>query len=299
MEKKKHIVLLGAGAVGVLPAVKFLACPEVRLTVAADAHRVARYRRDGIFFNNDPLPFEFASPEEMNGSPAADWVIIATKTPSLQEALENILPLVNSQTILLPLLNGITASDIIQKRFPGNTVLKGYFLGHASVREKNRIYHDGVGTFYIGGSQDATLTTAGLLKKAGVSVEVPEDIISAMWKKFVLNVGVNQTQAVFKADYGEMQKNPQMLEYAQNLMLEAVQVARAEKVAHTENMVSDAMKVILEMPGDVKTSMLQDVLAGRETEVDAFAGTLCRKAAQYRISVPFNQDVLTQLGHIS
>ena len=116
-----------------------------------------------------------------------------------------------------------------------------------------------------------------------------------MWKKFVLNVGVNQTQAVFKADYGTMQKTPELLSYARKLMQEAVQIAEAENVSNTENMVEDAMKVILEMPGNVKTSMLQDVLAGRETEVDAFAGTICQKAARYQIPAPFNQDVLDKL----
>ena len=139
MSNPKHIVLLGAGAVGVLPAVKLLAGKNIRLTVAADAQRVSRYRRDGIFFNGDKIPFDFASPEEMSGLPPAELVIIATKTPSLEEALVNIRPLVDDKTILLPLLNGITASDIIQKYFPVNTVLKGYFLGHASVRENNHI----------------------------------------------------------------------------------------------------------------------------------------------------------------
>lgn len=295
MKKEKHIVLLGAGAVGVLPAVKLLLRKDLRLTVAADSQRVERYRRDGIFFNGQKIPFDFASPDEMSNLPPAELVIIATKTPSLEEALVNIIPLVDEKTILLPLLNGITASDIIQKNFPRNTVLKGYFLGHASVRENNHISHDGVGTFFIGGNQQAAAATYELFRSSGINTVVPEDIISAMWKKFVLNVGVNQTQAVFKADYGTMQKSKEMLSYARSLMQEAVLVANAEKVSGTESMVEDAMKVILDMPGSVKTSMLQDILAGRVTEVDAFAGTICQKAALYKIPVPFNQDVLDKL----
>ena len=295
MKKEKHIVLLGAGAVGVLPAVKLLLRKDLRLTAAADSRRVERYRRDGIFFNGKKIPFDFASPGEMSELPPAELVIIATKTPSLEEALVNIIPLVDEKTILLPLLNGITASDIIQKHFPWNTVLKGYFLGHASVRENNRISHDGVGTFFIGGNKEAAAATYELFTSSGINTVVPEDIISAMWKKFVLNVGVNQTQAVFKADYGTMQKSREMLSYARNLMQEAVLVANAEHVSGTESMVEDAMKVILDMPGNVKTSMLQDVLAGRVTEVDAFAGTICQKAALRKIPVPYNQDVLDKL----
>lgn len=295
MTQKKHIVLLGAGAIGVLPAVKLLQKKEIRLTAAADAPRTARYRRDGIFFNGEKIPFDFASPEEMMHLPPADLIIAATKTPSLEEALANVIPLTVPQTVFLPLLNGITASDVISKHFKENTVLKGYFLGHASVRENNRITHDGVGTFYIGGASPFAEETAALLRECGISTEVPADITSAMWKKFVLNVGVNQTQAFFRADYGEMQRSPHMMAFAEQLMEEAVTVARAEKIRGTEEMVSSALKVIREMPSEVKTSMLQDVLAGRVTEVDAFAGTLCAKAEKYGIAVPFNRKILDKL----
>ena len=175
-------------------------------------------------------------------------------------------------------------------------MLKGFFLGHASVRENNRISHDGVGVFCIGGEDHAAVTQAAeILQNAGVGVDVPDDILSAMWKKFVINVGVNQTQAVFKADYGAVQNSPALLDYTKNLMQEAVLIAQAEKVADTQCMIDNAMKVILEMPGDVKTSMLQDVLAGRETEVDAFAGTICLKAEKYNIPVPFNREVLDKI----
>ena len=295
MDKLKNIVILGAGAVGVLPAEKLLKTDGISLICAADIRRVERYRRDGIFFNGEKLPLTFAAPEEMKNLPEADLILVATKTPSLAEALANVIPVTGKNTIFLPLLNGITASDVISEIFPGNTVLKGYFLGHASVREDNFITHDGVGNFYIGGESEAVSKAAGLFRSAGIPVCVPDDIISAMWKKFVLNVGVNQTQAVFLADYGTMQNSPEMLDYARNLMEEAVAVARAEKVSATENMVTDAMKVILDMPGNVKTSMLQDVLAGRITEVDAFAGTVAAKAEIYGIPVPYNRDVLSKI----
>ena len=295
MKTFEHIVLLGAGAVGVLPAVKLMKLDTCRFTVAADRPRVERYRRNGIYLNKERIAFTFASPDEMADLPSADLILAATKTPSLAEALDNVKPLVSRDTVFLPLLNGITASDVISEIFPGNTVLKGYFLGHASVREDNFITHDGVGNFYIGGETEAVSKAAGLFRTAGIPVCVPDDIISAMWKKFVLNVGVNQTQAVFLADYGTMQNSPEMLDYARNLMEEAVAVARAEKVSATENMVTDAMKVILDMPGNVKTSMLQDVLAGRLTEVDAFAGTVAAKAEIYGIPVPYNRDVLSKI----
>lgn len=295
MDPEKHIVLLGAGAIGVLPAARLLKMPGVRLTVAADPPRVERYRREGICLNGQRLGFDYAAPEEMGALPPADLVIAATKNPDLAAALENAAPLTDEKTVFLPLLNGITAASVIAARFPRCTVLKGFFLGHASVREGNRIRHDGAGVICIGGEDPAVLKVESLFRDAGIPVEVPPDMTSAMWKKFVLNVGVNQAQAVYGADYGTMQKSPGILSFARRLMEEAAAVAAAEKVSGAENMVEEAMKIVLAMPGDVKTSMLQDVLAGRKTEVEAFAGTVCALASKHGLPAPCNRKVLERL----
>lgn len=294
-EKLTEIVLLGAGAVGILPAAKLLGVPDVSLRCAADTVRVKRYRRDGIYFNGELLDLEFFSPDEADKLPKADLVIAATKVPDLSDALDNIRGVADRKTIFLPLLNGINAHEIIAGKFPGNPVLRGFFLGHASVREGNQIRHDGVGTFYCGGEPEVLAPVQELFLRAGVNIRIPENMDQAVWKKFILNVGINQAQAFFKADYAAVQNNPEILDFCRELMLEAAACARAQMITDTEKMIDDAMQVILSMPGNVKTSMLQDVLAGRRTEVDAFAGTICRIARKHNIPVPANELVLEKI----
>ena len=292
MNNQTHVVLLGAGAIGVLPAALLVKDPAVKLSVAADAARVARYREEGIFLNGDELPFSYSTPEELTG---ADLVLIATKMPALAEALENVAPAVTEKTVFLPLLNGISAYEVIKSRFPQNPVLKGFHLGHASVRIGNRISHDGVGTIYCGGEKPALEFAVNVLKSAGVDVEAPENFEVAMWQKFVLNVGINQTQAFYRADYGTVQKDPKMLRFVWDLMEEAVAVGRACGVELGDEVIDSAMMVVCKMPSAVKTSMLQDVEAGRKTEVDAFAGTVCCLAEKFGIDVPKNRSVLQKM----
>lgn len=294
----KRIVLLGAGAIGILPAARLLNLPEISLLCAADADRVKRYRRDGIFFNSRQLPLTFFSPEEADNIPPADLIIAATKMTGLTDALPNVRGVVAPDTIFLPVLNGICAHELIAGYFPNNRVLRGFFLGHASVREGNQIKHDGVGTFYIGGEEPALTQVQELFIRSGIDIRIPEDMDAAIWKKFILNVGINQTQAVFLADYGTVQKNPHMLDFCRSLMLEAAAVARAAGVKGSEKMVDDAIQVILSMPGEVKTSMLQDILACRRTELAAFAGTICTLAKRYRIPVPENKKILEKISRL-
>lgn len=292
MNNQTHVVLLGAGAIGVLPAAKLVKLPEIKLSVAADASRVKRYREEGIFLNEEKMSFTYVTPEELE---TADLVLIATKMPALAEALENVAPAVTEKTVFLPLLNGISAYEVIKARFPQCAVLKGFHLGHASVRVGNKITHDDVGTIYCGGEKTALDFAVNILKSAGVDADAPENFEVAMWQKFVLNVGINQTQAFHRAGYAEVQQSPAMLRFAWDLMEEAVAVGRACGVALGDEVIESAMMVICKMPANVKTSMLQDVENNRPTEVDAFAGVVCRLAEKYGIEVPKNKLVLEKL----
>ena len=78
-------------------------------------------------------------------------------------------------------------------------------------------------------------------------------------------------------------------------MNEAAAVANAENISGTGEMIEAAMQVVTSMPENVKTSMLQDALAHRPSEVDAFAGTLCAKARKYGIPTPLNDEVFAEI----
>lgn len=300
MKKIEDVLLIGLGAIGTLYAAALRNVPGVRFRILVDEKRWIRYRKNGVFLNGEQLDFEWITPDQYDGK-KADLILIATKSHGFSSALEMIAPFVGQETKILPLLNGITAPERVQETFHRKEPLYGFFLGHASVREGTRVCHDGVGKLYFGTAKNqkrfpCIQAIAELFDQAGISYEIPEDMISALWKKYVLNVGVNQASALFRADYGTMQNNPAMLDFARQLMEEAIMVAQKAGVAHTEGMLESAMNVILSMPPKAKTSMLQDILSSRPTEVDLFAGTLCKMGEKYSVSVPCNEEVLKKLG---
>ncbi len=291
--KRTETVVIGAGAIGMLCAAPLAKTEGVSLRVAASGERLNRLREHGLYLNGQPLQAEFTSG---NGGRTADFILIATKAAGYRDALELAAEFTGPQTVIVPLLNGISAEETAKRRFPGNNVVCGFFLGHASVRNGNRIEHDGVGTFYFGTTaSDAPETvrrTAELFRRAGISCAVPEDMRAALWKKFVLNIGVNQATAHFRADYGELQRNPSRIEFTMRLMREASAVAEKLGVADAAEMPEAAMQTILAMPGNVKTSMFQDVEAGRPTEIALFAGTICRLGRETGVPTPLNDEIL-------
>ena len=124
--------------------------------------------------------------------------------------------------------------------------------------------------------------------KTNINYEIPEDMDYARWWKFLVNVGYNQASAVLRASYGDFQNSQRTNDVAVNLMREAEKIAKAEGVKNTEKMVPDVLKTIEKMLPETKTSMLQDIEAKRQTEVDIFAGYVKRLGEKHGIQTPYN-----------
>ena len=300
MKTIKNILLVGAGAIGMLHAVKLFRLSGVDFRLAVDPERKLRYRRDGRFFNGERFDFQLHCPAQDEGF-SPDLVIFATKSWQLTAAAKMVEKTLSPDTIILPLLNGISATDILQSIFPKNHILYGYFLGHASVRQNNIVTHDGVGADHLGYLDNHEIApevaaVVELWKRAAIDCVVDQDMASSLWKKYILNVGVNQSTAYFEVNYGDLQKSPEKLAFAEKLMREALCVAQALQIHIDEAAVDAAMQVILSMPENAETSMYQDVKNSRPTEVELFAGTLCQLGEKYHIALPANRKVLAHFS---
>ena len=110
-----------------------------------------------------------------------------------------------------------------------------------------------------------------------------------LWLKYMLNVSTNQPSAILNMTFGQMQENEKFFDLSLNLMREVQKIAEAEGVSNTERMIPEALETFHKMSKDGKTSMLQDVLAKRKTEVDMFAGTMIELGKKHNIPVPYNK----------
>ena len=169
------------------------------------------------------------------------------------------------------------------------------------MRQENRIVHDGVYRIYFGEADNRTLSdkvlrVCRLFDQAGIPYEIPPDMISALWQKFIINIGCNQTTALLRRPYGHLQRNPEALALAVRMMDEAAEVARRMNIGGAGEMVGHAVEAIRSMNPDGKSSMLQDVEAGRATEIGIFAGMLCRLAERVEYPVPWNRAALQILS---
>ena len=293
-----EIVICGAGAVGgswlePLQALEELdPAARVRLRVLAGGERRARLLGDGLTVNGRRLDVRCVVPGE--AGPPADLLVVAVKQPQLASAVEDMAGLVGLETILLPLLNGITSEEVLGRAFGPERVLHAFVVGNDVVREGSALRFSRMGEAVFGAasndpSDPRVLAVKEVLERAGIACRVPADIRREQWWKFMLNCGVNQVSAVLRATYGAMVANPEARDLTLRVAREVVEVARREGVALEPAEVEKIFPLMATLAPDGRTSMLQDVDAGRKTEVESFAGTVVALGRRHGVPTPVNE----------
>lgn len=299
MKEIKKVILCGLGAIGTIYADKLEKFDAENFKVLVDEARIERYKTNPIKFNGRQLNFDYILPSQEGFK--ADLIILATKFAGLKDAIKNIKNFVKEDTVILSLLNGVTSEDIIADVYGKDKMLYSYFIGHSSVRCGNSVTHDDVNTIVFGAENNLSenvVAVKNFFDKVGINYKIPDDIKRSMWLKFMLNVSANQPTAILRMTFGDMFENSHFMKFAENIMREVQSVAKAEGVLNTETMVDEALKHLKTMTPDGKTSMLQDVEAGRKTEVDMFAGTVIELGKKHGISTPYNKILREMIGII-
>lgn len=299
MKDIKNVLICGVGAVGSIYADKIQNFDSESLRVLVDEQRLKRYLDNPIVFNGKELNFNYVLPDENNYK--ADLIIIATKFYGLEDAINNIKNFITDDTVILSLLNGVTSEEIIAKAYGRDKLLYSYFIGHSAIRTGNSVVHDDVNTIVYGSENEAdnenVLRVKKYFDKAGINYKIPEDIKHSLWLKFMLNVCANQPTAILRMTFGEMLENSCFMDFAIEVMKEVQAIAKAEGVKNSEAMIDETVAHLHTMIPEGKTSMLQDVEAGRKTEVDMFAGTVIQLGIKHNIPTPYNK-VLKEMVEI-
>ncbi len=289
MRKINNVILCGMGAVGSIYADILKDYSPIDFRVLLDKARLERYTKNPMIYNGKILNVNYLLPEAPNFK--SDLIIIATKMSGLDDALSQIKNFVGKDTIILPLLNGVMSEEIIASHYGREQVLYSYFIGHSSVRTGNSIVHDGVNTIVFGSDnpndKESVLIVKNFFDECGISYEIPEDIKHSLWAKFMLNVSSNPTTALLRKNFGQMLSSDKFMALATKIMKEVQAVAKAEGINNSEKLIDETLEKLNTMCPEGKTSMFQDVLAGRKTENEIFAGAVVQLGKKHGIATPY------------
>lgn len=288
------MAVVGAGAMGAMYAAHFVDGGFDTLLVAS-GERAERLRTNGLTVNGKALSSPVLDPARDERSPV-DLVLVAVKHHDLASALEDAAPFVGPETTFVSVLNGLDSEQVIADRFDSAQVILCIALGMSAGREGNAVTYRSPGTLVIGtGSRLAPASRVDaigtVLDRAGLAWEAPQDMEHEMWWKFMVNTAINQASAVMRRPNTDFVVDGPPRSLMMALIDEVIAVSGPEGVPLGEADRDRWDEVLRGLPGEGRTSMLQDVLAGRPTEVALFADHVVALGEKHGIPTPYNQTM--------
>jgi 2-dehydropantoate 2-reductase len=292
----KNVAVLGAGAVGAFYASKFFEVSELSTVLVAREPRYERLKAEGLVINGKHYSIPVVHPDE--ATPPADLIIVALKSHTLPEAVHDLKNLVGDQTTIISVMNGLDSEEYLGSVYGMDKLLYAIAVAIDALREGNSVTFTNPGKVIFGEADNSHLServrrVQAAFERAGVVSETPTDMIRMLWWKFMVNVGINQASAAMRAPYGVFQSSPDAQALMETLMREVLVLAQRVGVNLGEQDLDQWHAVLKTLSPKGKTSMLQDIEAGRKTEVEIFAGKVVELGQSYGIPTPANQTMLS------
>ena len=299
---KPRITVVGAGAIGGWIAAK-LAIAGEQVSVLARGDTLGLVRAEGLRL--DEQGEEFVAPVEVADDCAAlgeqDVVIIAVKAPALPALASELKPLIGAQTTIVPMLNGVPwwfvdgeplasvdPDGSIAAAIPFEQIVGCVVHASSSRTAPNRIRVNHADKLIIGepggeASERAALLFA-LLDGAGLKPDLTGNVRRAIWYKLWGNATINPLSALTRATCDVILADAECRAWMLEGMAELAAVGAAIGCPISESG-EDRMQVTARL-GAFKTSMLQDVEAGRPIELEALLGAPREIAQRHGIDTP-------------
>lgn len=297
----KNISIIGAGAMGAVYARMLYDMDPGSISFVARGGRMERLRQEGLIVNGKLYNIPVISPED-HTTPAG-LIIVAVKNQHLDATIHDMRNCVGPETTIISVMNGIDSEERIGAVCGMDKVLYCVALGIDALREGNRVIYTTQGKLFFGESANPSPTqrvkrVQELFGRAGIVYETPPDMLHVLWWKFMINVGINQASAVLRAPYSVFQTSEEARALMESAIWEVIGLAQKAGVNLSEADISGFDPFLARLSPHGKTSMLQDVEAGRKTEVEMFAGRVIALGRQYDIPVPVNQMLFDKIKAI-
>ena len=300
-----RIGFVGCGAIGSCYASYLLQKHEV-CVLDTYAPVIEAIRKDGILVDK-------CAPGHGNGETVSVRPAMATTDPKeigpvdllvvfvhyqyLEAAVRNALPMIDKHTMVLCLQNGLGNYDEIAKVVPEEQIIIGNTAFGATPVAPGHVKHTGYGATNMGSPKapmEKVEAVAEAFRISGLEVDVHENVMNAIWHKLLANVAINGMSALLETKNGFVEANPYAHEVARMLVREAITVANACGCTLDYETELEHAYEVSRMTDETISSMVQDVIHHRETEIRIINGAVSRLGRENGIPTPCN-DLLSQL----
>ena len=295
------ITIVGPGAMGCLLACFLSKSKEEIWLLDKNPERAQKIKEQGLkiegISGSWQVKVNIAAQAKEIAQPQ-DLVIIAVKSYDTKNAVKDIKSLLSESSLVLSLQNGLGNIEIISEVVGQERVLGGITNQGATLLGPGWVRHAGKAETVIG-RLDGRLPVElrfirELFNKCGLETRLSKDIKSLLWSKLIINVGINALTALTHLHNGKLIEFAGTRKILEEAVNEAVRVAKKKRIKLIYDDPLSKVEAVCEATAANVSSMLQDVLRRKPTEIDFINGAIVRQAQALNLPTPVN-SVLTNL----
>ncbi|NIA16178.1 MAG: 2-dehydropantoate 2-reductase [Nitrospiraceae bacterium] len=275
-----QVAVVGPGAMGCLFAARLAQSGVQTTLVDYKPDRAARLQESGITVDTADGSF-VAKPTVTTRVPADhDLIIVLTKSYSV-DSLQ-----FPAEIPVLALQNGLNAVDALCAQIGSARLLAGVTCEAANLVGEGHTHHSGSGETACGSWTSCPVESAvAVLQKAGFEVVATEAPGQKIWEKAIISAAINPLTALLGVPNGKLVEMREARQLMRDLVVEATKVAATEGYRFDFSLVERAEDVCRQTAENI-SSMLQDVRARRQTEIEAISGEILRRAQFASLPTP-------------
>jgi 2-dehydropantoate 2-reductase len=229
-----------------------------------------------------------------------DAVILGVKVWQLRDAAYAMVPLLGPDSCVVPLQNGVEASDDLRSILGDGPPLGGVAKIISELVAPGHIRHLGGPSSLAFGElddrqSDRVERLRAALREAGIVVDVPVSIRAALWEKFLFVASLGGVGAVSRAPFGIIRSVPETRAMLERAMTEIRDLAAARSVALPSDVVQQALALVDQQPAAGTTSLQRDLAAGRRSELEWWSGAVVRLGVESGVPTPVHRFMYQSL----
>lgn len=298
------IVVMGSGAIGSLYGAFLSTVRGNEVILVGRNPHVAAIRSRGLkikgIMGDHELHLEAV--DDASELIEADLILLTTKTYDTLNAALSAKHLINSSTYIMLIQNGLGTEEIVAKTLGITRVLRATTCMGALRTTPGEVIATGCGLTEIGSRYSSNYEFAHriteMLRECGFNVSTSTNIEGVVWTKTLVNAGINPVGALTGFTNSEVYKNPRLRRLVIQLVEEGVKIVKALGIELTTE---DPVRYTLgtaKATGNNINSMLQDLKAGKRTEIDSITGEIIRLGKELGIATPSSEIVYSLIKAI-
>lgn len=287
-----RVAIIGGGALGTLLVAKLAPHAEVWV-VSSHLDTVEALRREGarVLVGGSELKAAVRATLDPDEARPADLALICVKAYETPRAAQIAARLLSPHGLVLTIQNGLGNAEALAQVIPPERVLEGVTYLGASWLGPGRVRQAGNGSTYLVAKSSAVggmEQIVGLFRKAGLEAEIRDDGASIIWGKLLVNAAINPLTALLRVPNGGLLADPArgLLHAA---MAEGVRVSEAAEIRLPYEDPTTYVEEVCRRSAENYSSMLQDILRHRPTEIEAINGALLREGERRGMNTPLHR----------